>query len=405
MRTSANPLGEAYVRLALAIDQHLPGYIDAYFGPPEWKAQVEAEGKRPLAELQRAAADLAEAVTNQVSLDPQQQDFLAKQVRAMETSLRLLGGERLPLAEEVAALYDITPAWVDERVFEDAHRELDELLPAGESLRERMIARKQALEVPVEQVAEVLPIICDDLRQRTQQRFPLPSDETFELQFVSGQPWSAYHWYLGDAHSRIEINTDLPLRVNRLGELMAHEGYPGHHTELTIKDRRFYRAAGLVEHSLALINTPSCVVSEGIAVQALDVLMTPAEQVAWQAEVVYPRAGMAHLDAGREQRIDTVARRLSGVVDNAAFLLHDGGLPPGEVSAYLQRYALLRDEEAQKNVDFISNPLYRSYIFTYDSGRQLLETLFAQNEDVDGWFRRLLTEPVTPTLIRGWIAA
>lgn len=405
MKPSVTPLGETYVRLALAIDQHLPGYIDAYLGPPEWKAQAEAEGKRPLAELQCAAEDLAEAVANQVSLDPQQQDFLAKQVRAMGASLRLLGGERLPLAEEVAALYDITPAWVEERVFEDAHRELDELLPAGESLRERMIARKQALEVPVEQVAEVLPIICDDLRQRTCLRFPLPPDETFELQFVSGQPWSAYHWYLGDGHSRIEINTDLPLRVNRLGELMAHEGYPGHHTELTIKDRRFYRAAGLVEHSLALINTPSCAVSEGIAVQALDVLMTPAEQVAWQAEVVYLRAGMAHLDAGREQRIDTVAKKLAGVVDNAAFLLHDRGLPPGEVSAYLQRYALLREEEAQKNVDFISNPLYRSYIFTYDSGRQLLETLFARNEDVDGWFTRLLTEPVTPTQIRGWIEA
>jgi hypothetical protein len=405
MKPTDTLLGEAYVRLALAIDQHLPGYIDAYFGPPEWKAQAEADGKRPLAELRRAAEDLSGAIANQDRSDPQQQDFLEKQVRAMVTSLRLLAGERLPLAEEVAALYDITPAWVEESVFEDAHRELDDLLPAGETLRERMIARKQALEVPVEQVAEVLPIICADLRQRARQRFPLPADETFELQFVSGQPWSAYHWYLGDGRSRIEINTDLPLRVNRLGELMAHEGYPGHHTELSIKDRRFYRAAGLVEHSLTLINTPSCAVSEGIAVQALDVLMTPAEQAAWQAEVVYPRAGMGHLDAGREQRIDTVARKLTGVVDNAAFLLHDGGLPPGEVSTYLQRYALLREEEAQKNVDFILNPLYRSYIFTYDSGRQLLESLFARDEDHNHWFKRLLTEPVTPTQIRGWIAA
>jgi hypothetical protein len=148
------------------------------------------------------------------------------------------------------------------------------------------------------------------------------------------------------------------------------------------------------------------VVSEGIAVQALDVLMDTPEQVAWQAEVV-TRAGMGHLDAGR-QRIDTVARA-GGIVGNAAFLIHDRGLPPAEVSAYLQRYALLRGKEAQQNVNFITNPLYRSYIFIYDTGRQLLDTLFAHHadgdDDVDHWFRRLLTEPVTPTQIRGWIEA
>jgi hypothetical protein len=114
---------------------------------------------------------------------------------------------------------------------------------------------------------------------------------------------------------------------------------------------------------------------------------------------------MGHLDAGRELRIDTVARQLAGVVGNAAFLIHDRGLPPDEVSAYLQRYALLKDKEAQQNVKFITNPLYRSYIFTYDTGRQLLDALFARGADGDGWFRRLLTEPVTPTQIRGWIDA
>ena len=51
------------------------------------------------------------------------------------------------------------------------------------------------------------------LRLRTMARFPLPEDETFEVHFVKDQPWSGYNWYLGGCRSRIDINTDLPLRI------------------------------------------------------------------------------------------------------------------------------------------------------------------------------------------------
>jgi hypothetical protein len=185
----------------------MPGYIDAFFGPPEWKVEATQAGQRPIAELQREAASLANAIQTESGPDLQQQDFMEKQVQAMEASLRLLSGERLPLAEEVAALYDITPTWVEERFFEEAHRSwADSCHPANRC--GRMIARKQALEVPVEQVAEVLPILCDDLRQQTKSRFPYPPRDLNCT--VSGQP-ERLSLVPGDGHSRIDVNTDLPL--------------------------------------------------------------------------------------------------------------------------------------------------------------------------------------------------
>jgi len=391
--------------LALAIGQHISGYVDAYYGPPEWADQAKAKGLRPAGELAREASNLAAALADDTEMDSQQHDFLTRQVRAMQTSLRILQGEQLTLAEEVKALYDITPEWVDEAIFQEAHRTLDELLPAGDSLLERMATRNKATEVPFERVGPLLHEIVAELRRRAQARFPLPSGESFDLQLVTDQPWVAYHWYLGHFRSRIDVNTDLPLHITDLTDLIAHEGYPGHHTELSIKESQLVCEQGRIEHCIALINAPSCVVSEGIATRALSILMTDEEQIAWHAEELFPRAGFSHLDARREYMITANTAqfgKLVGVAGNAAFLLHDQGASADEAVAYLQRYELLSVEEARKLVDFLSNPLFRSYVFNYRYGGELLDALFAAQDDRDHWFARLLTEPVTPSQIGSW---
>jgi hypothetical protein len=404
--TSDN-IAERYVRLGLALEAHLPGYVDAYYGPPAWRSEIEAAGPRPVAELAGEADDLARAIAA-AELDAGRRDFLARQVRAMECSLAALGGEPFSLAEEAERLYDITPAWTDEATFGEAHRALAELLPPGDSLAERMAARRKALEIPVAQVQALLGEITTALRRRTQARFPLPEDESFEVHFVKDQPWGGYNWYLGGCRSRIDINTDLPLRIAHLTGLLAHEGYPGHHTELANKEMRLARGRGWIEHTIALINSPSCVIAEGIATRALEVLMDEDARIAWQAEL-FRRAGYAHLDARREHAIDEATRGLEGISGNAAFLLHDRGgrgVHDGddEVVAYIQHWRLATVEEARKTLSFLKAPRNRSYIFTYHYGGALLDALFAAKRDRDAWFTRLLTEPVTPGQIRAWIA-
>ena len=123
----------------------------------------------------------------------------------------------------------------------------------------------------VEQVKSLLGEITAALRQRTRARFPLPEDEAFDVHFVKDQPWGGYNWYLGGCRSSIDMNTDLPLRIAHLTGLLAHEGYPGHHTELANKEMRLVRERGWIEHSIGLMNSPSCVITEGIATRALEV--------------------------------------------------------------------------------------------------------------------------------------
>ena len=52
---------ESYVKLVLAVGQHDPDYVDAFYGPPEWRTEAE-KAKRPLADLRAEAERLVAEV-------------------------------------------------------------------------------------------------------------------------------------------------------------------------------------------------------------------------------------------------------------------------------------------------------------------------------------------------------
>ncbi len=397
-------IGEEFVRLALAIDQHAPGYVDAYIGPEEWKVQANERGKVLLSDLRNQINALATQISNTTDIDVQRKDYLARHLTAMQMTLRLLSGEKVSLADEVQALYDIQPTWKDESNFEEAHRLLDQLLPAGDSLRERMMKWNQSLEISMEKVKELLPTVINKLRALTNKKFDLPSGEDFHVEFVSDQPWRAYNWYLGNSKSRIEINTDLPLRIFGLPALIAHEAYPGHHTDLCMKEQKLVKGLRYYEFTVLLLNAPSAVMAEGIATTARNTILTDEEFEEWLRQELLPLAGMPHMDTKRILAILHAREKLNGISGNAAFMLHDQNKGEEEISQYLQRYSISTEKEARHTIRFISRPLDRSYIFTYDAGYDLLEELFQHGDRVH-YARRLMTEPVTPSLVRQWIAA
>ena len=56
-----NPLAERYVKLVLAMGPHDADYVDAYYGPPEWRKEAESS-KRTLAAIDSDATALAAAL-------------------------------------------------------------------------------------------------------------------------------------------------------------------------------------------------------------------------------------------------------------------------------------------------------------------------------------------------------
>jgi hypothetical protein len=385
-----------FVELALSIDQHFPGYVDAYYGPQEISEELERREKTPLNELERIASDLAISIAQDGALAAARKEYLKGELEAMQTTLRILQGETLGFVEEVQSLYGLTPSWIDESVFEQAQKTLDELLPGSSPLADRLQSFKEQFWIPAEIATPIINRIADDLRARTRQRFGLPADESCTFEFVNDKPWDAYNWYLGNYKSRIDFNMDLPIRAYVLPHILAHEAYPGHHTEHSTKEKKYYRELGLLEYSILPSNTPSAVISEGIAECALELIFTPDELVEIYSQILKEIGHTTYSGQLIYEYMHVASPTLGKVGDNELLLLHEKDASDEEAIAYGRRYALTSEKQAVKFIQFAKDPLWRSYGFNYTLGKEVILELLSSTENKDQMFARLLQEPMTP---------
>lgn len=376
-------------------------FIDAYYGPPEWKTQADNEPEMPTAHLVKAAMALADALSAQ-NFASRHANYLRKQVVAMETISRKLDGQTFSLEEEVQGCFDIRPTRIPESQFEQAHAIFDEVLPGSGSIFERRIALRRKYELPPEKL-HLLPMLLErtmnEVRQRTQEFVRLPEQEGMDIQLVKDKHYGGACWYLGNYRSRIDVNTDLPMSLNTLPYFVSHEGYPGHHTESVLKEQHLYRNGGDIDQSIVLLSSPHCLISEGIATTALEMIFAPGEVDAWLGEHIYPEAGIEP-DNVDTMKLHKASELLEDVWDNAAFMLHDG-YADAEVMRYMQRYLLVPEEEVHKYLEFLKVPFQGAYVFTYGNGKRLMRP-WLEGPDRLANFRRFLTEQYTPSdLVRG----
>lgn len=393
-----DPISEAYVAIGFGIERHCEGFVDAYFGPAQIKEQALSGDAPSLGALaERIAALRSELAASDY---PQRRKaYLQAQLTGIATSVRALGGEDLPYREQVRGCFDIEPAFTPEERFDDAIERLDELLPGTGPIDERMAGWKKRFEVPADVARTMIARIAEEARARTTAFVELPADEQVDFALVSDKPWSGYNWYLGAHRSLVEINTDLPIRANVLPGLVCHEAYPGHHTEHVLKEHALFEGKGWGEHSIQLINTPECVISEGIATLA-DEVVFGRDLAPWMAENLFPLANI-DADPALIVQISEASRSFAALSGNAALLLHERGEDPEAVVRYIMRYGLRSEKEARQSLRFLSDPLWRAYTFTYDSGRQLLGRWVLRG-DRQARFRTLLEEQVYPSLIEQW---
>ncbi len=400
-RPPLDSLSSDYVALAFRLERHIDGLVDAYDGPVIAREAAQSTPAPP-GDLVRNADALLERIATE-EIEPSRADYLTAQVSALATLARKLAGEEISYVDEVRALFDIDAERVPDDAYAAAISTLEEALPGDGPVAARLQRWRAQFEISIEQARQAVETIMDEVRARTAGLVALPEGESVEIAFVSDKPWSGYNWYLGDARSLVEINTDLPIRANALLALMAHEGYPGHHTEHALKEIGLYRGRGYGEHSIQLINTPECVISEGIATLAESMIFGP-EDPRWAAEHLWQPFGI-EADPVREARIVEAAWVLRSVGGNAALLLHQDCRPDNEVVRYLMDYGLATEEEARHRLRFIADPLWRPYVFTYHVGRHLLEAWLDEaalnGETRQARFVRLLEEQFTPGGIAG----
>jgi hypothetical protein len=402
-----DPVACDYLLLALRLDQHIPGLVDGYFGPADLKAQVDVEELRRPAALIDDAVGLLDRLPAEVS-EPDRLDWLVAQVTALRTHAEALAGRELPYFESVTRLFAWTPVRRDEAVFEEAAVEIDRLVPGSEPLAARLAVWDAQFAVGVDRLRSVVAWLVDRFRARSAERFGLPPGEDLQVRFVSAKPWTGYNWYFGGLTSRVEINTDLPSIASELIGVTAHETYPGHHLEHAWKEDELVLRRRRLESSVLLINTPECLVSEGLADLGRR-FASPARDEPDLLVELFERAGLAISSdpvATREAAERCVAlaplrRRLGETRVNAALMRHADGATHDEVLAYLERVGRFAPEAAAKRLEFIEHPLWRTYVFVYYEGELLLRRWLDAVPEADraGRFGRLFREQLSPAAI------
>lgn len=400
---------ERYLVLGLGLGCHLDGLVDAYYGPPDLRARVDGGPTRPLAALaddaRRLIADLdagagvgdvaddraGKPIDGDVVVDAQRRAWLRAQVVGLHTVARVLGGEPLPYRDEVEACYGVRPRAIPEDELADAHRRLDAALPGSGALAERFIAWRESQTVPPDALEAAVGSLADDFRERTDRAFGLPDGEHVEFVLARDKPWSGFNYYLGGLRSRVAINVDLPVPSISLGHLVAHEAYPGHHTEHTRKEVGLVRRRRRMEETIFLVGTPQCLLAEGLADLGLEVLLGDRPEPVL-AEHLGP-LGVPY-DAEVVAAVSSAGETIAAVRGNVALLLHEEGTDPDEAVAYAERWALLAKPRAEKMVAFLTDPTWRAYISCYVEGLPLCRRFVAGDP---ARFERLLSEQLTPT--------
>jgi len=399
--TSMNSLAEQYVRLVLAVGQHDADYVDAYYGPPEWRTQAEAQ-KLPLTEIASRAATLARDIAAappepaRDELAQLRRQYLARQLEALRARVSMLSGTKLRFDEESKALYDAVAPTHTEADFAKVLAQLDAKLPGNGAFIDRYGAFRSRFVIPRERLDAVFKAAIDACRSRTLQHITLPPGESFTVEYVTGKSWSGYNWYQGNYRSLIQVNTDLPIYVDRAIDLACHEGYPGHHVYNVLLEKNLLRDRGWIEFSVYALFSPQSLIAEGTANYGIEVAFPRAERLDFERRVLFPAAGLNPESAAQYYDVLALVDKLSYAGNEAARRYLDGRTDAKAAADWLEKYGLYSRPRAEQRVRFTDQ--YRSYVINYNLGKDMVAA-YVESRGADRWaeFARLISSPRLPS--------
>ena len=319
----------------------------------------------------------------------------------------MLKGEKLKFDDESRALYDaVAPTFPDSH-FIQIIAQLETKIPGKGpsrtcgSLWERYEEWRKPFVIPKEKLDTVFQLAIKECRARTLAHVALPPNESFTVEYVTNKPWGGYNWYKGNFHSVIQVNTDLPIFIDRAVDLAAHEGYPGHHVYNSLLEKNLVRDHGWMEFSVYALFSPQSLVAEGTANFGRDVAFpTKTERMKFEKEVLFPAAGIDVSRADEYYAVQDLMKDLSYAGNEAARRLINGEIDESAAVQWLQKYAVMEPARAQQRVKFIQR--YRSYVINYNLGEDMVKRYIENRSGADPekrWseFGKLLSSPRLPS--------
>ena len=218
-RDGLDAVARDYVQLVLELGERDEGYVDAYYGPADWRTAARANPRTlpQLAAGARGSCRRGCGTIRSAAGDIRRRAAASSSCAASSTprspGLRMLQGERLSFREEARDVYGVRPRAAAARRFRSG---------AGADRRGwcRARARSPRGSTPSwtgssfrrDRLDAVMRAAIAECRRRTSPTSRCRAGEHFTLEFVTGRNWSGYNWYQGNYNSLIQVNTDQPVR-------------------------------------------------------------------------------------------------------------------------------------------------------------------------------------------------
>ncbi|MCX6121052.1 MAG: hypothetical protein NTX44_05490 [Ignavibacteriales bacterium] len=406
LSAALNAIAEPYVKLVLAVGQHDADYVDAYYGPPEWQEEAKAE-KHSLDTILQTAIPLKTKLDELQSKRAEdilqlRHHYLRKQFSSLIARVEVLGGKKFSFDEEAKAYYDVEPPVFAEEYFKKLVAELESIVPGNGPIPDRVENYRRQFTITPDKLDKVFNAAIFECRQRTKKYIILPENETFRLEYVHNKAWSGYNWYKGNNESLIQINTDLPIFMERAIDLAAHEGYPGHHVYNCLLETAFARKLGWVEFTVYPLFSSQSLIAEGTANFGIEVAFPGKERMEFERDKLFPLAGLDKSQAEKYSKVQELAAKLSYAGNEAARRYLNGEISRDDAAQWLVHYALMSPERAQQRTRFFDQ--YRSYVINYNLGLDLVRQYIerrggTEKNPAKRWeeFTRLLASPRLPS--------
>lgn len=414
-KSSSNPpsidvIAEDYVKLVLEIGQYDNAFVDAYFGPEEWKPTQPKSETLPLDNfVQRANALIGQCdallVSDNPNLEIARINMLKKQLIAVRTKTEMIGGKMYSFDEEAKLLYDAEPPHFSSSHFDELLVELDSLLSGEGDLPARYNNYMTEFIIPKQKLDTVFRVAINESRKITKNYFELPENENFVLEYVTNKVWSGYNYYQGNAQSLIQINTDFPIYISRAIDLASHEGYPGHHVYMILTEQNLVNKKDWMEYSVYPLFSPISLIAEGSANYGIDVVFPGDKRIEFEKEYLFPIAGIDINKADMFYKVQTLMSKLNYAINETARAYLNGNLSRENAIKQIEKYSLSTPEKAEQSVRFIETN--RSYIINYNLGKdlvakhvELLGGSYSNPEKRWEVFKELLSNPYSASTLK-----
>ena len=402
-RDSMDLVARDYVVLQLAIGEKEEGYIDAYYGPEDLRAAGKAIGQaESLPQLAARVRALQGRVTALgASLPPEsarRASFLTAQLTAAATRMRMLQGEKLGFEQEALGLFGVRPELKPLSAYDPVLARIEALVPGQGPLWQRVDSFQDRFTIPKDRLKRVFDAAIAECKARSIRFIPMPTGEKFDMTFVTGKSWSGYNYYLGNFASRIEINTDLPIRMPRAVDLGCHEGYPGHHLLNALLEQKLVRGRGWIEFSVYPLYSPQSLIAEGTANYGIELAFPGDEKLGYELRALYPLAGLPTADAKRYAELQDATKALAGARVTIAREFLEGRISEAEAVALAQKYQLVSEARAKQSIAFTKE--YRSYVINYGLGLDMVRAdVESYPAGIARWkrFEQIVSQPTLPS--------